>query len=373
MEGQYFKLVETLYAGTLDAAAWNEALIQVADWVGGSGVQLLAIDPQVHRTLRDESQRLDPVVLRAYRDYWHAHDVLVAPALRLAEGVPAADHHLVPPSEFAQTAMLNDFMRPADTPHVLVAWLHKAPDKAVALSIKATGRHGPFQDAELQRLGSVIPHFQRALRIRDRLEAHGVMAGTLAACLDRISFGVFLLDQHGTILETNGFAAELLRGKSGLDRDVDKKLALNGAAGDVLRRWIASGLRPATASSDVLHVQRLDRAPLSVVATPLAPTLCGWISSHPRWLVLVFDPERRRVPTLEFLVDDLRLTPKEAEFAALLSMGCNLETAAQRLDIGVHTARSHLKSIFAKTGTHSQTELVRRVLTGLAMQAGAAP
>ena len=41
--------------------------------------------------------------------------------------------------------------------------------------------------------------------------------------------------------------------------------------------------------------------------------------------------------------------------------GYNLSEAATHLKVSVHTARSQLKSVFRKTGLHSQSDLVRRV------------
>jgi DNA-binding CsgD family transcriptional regulator len=53
-----------------------------------------------------------------------------------------------------------------------------------------------------------------------------------------------------------------------------------------------------------------------------------------------------------------RLTETEARLASQLAFGNSLEGAADQFGIAKETARSHLKSIFAKTGVHRQAELV---------------
>jgi len=53
-----------------------------------------------------------------------------------------------------------------------------------------------------------------------------------------------------------------------------------------------------------------------------------------------------------------RLTETEAEFANLLSQGVSVKEASERLCISVWTGRSHLRSIFQKTDTHRQGELI---------------
>ena len=52
------------------------------------------------------------------------------------------------------------------------------------------------------------------------------------------------------------------------------------------------------------------------------------------------------------------LTPKEAGLAASLASGMTLKEAAADAHIRINTARSYLDSIFLKTGTHQQSQLV---------------
>ena len=55
-------------------------------------------------------------------------------------------------------------------------------------------------------------------------------------------------------------------------------------------------------------------------------------------------------------------TAREATLAGALTDGCTLAEAATTLGISIHTARTHLKRVFRKTGTSRQTELLRLVL-----------
>ena len=52
------------------------------------------------------------------------------------------------------------------------------------------------------------------------------------------------------------------------------------------------------------------------------------------------------------------------EIAAMLVAGYTLRGAAERFGVNEHTVRAQLKSIFRKTGTHSQSDLIRRVMMG---------
>ena len=52
------------------------------------------------------------------------------------------------------------------------------------------------------------------------------------------------------------------------------------------------------------------------------------------------------------------LTPAESRLAAELAGGSTLVQAAKALNISWETARTHLKTVFMKTNTHRQSELV---------------
>ena len=53
-----------------------------------------------------------------------------------------------------------------------------------------------------------------------------------------------------------------------------------------------------------------------------------------------------------------RLTEAEARLATQMAFGNSLESVADQFGIAKETARSQLKSVFAKTGVHRQAELV---------------
>jgi DNA-binding CsgD family transcriptional regulator len=353
-------LVEELYAGCLDHAAWDRALIGIADMVGASGALLFAVDPSTATVLRAENHRFDPQVVDDYQRYWTFEDPRTEYFVSVPTGHPATERTLQIPG-WPHTRFLNEFLLPADAPHYMPAWLRKSEHKCVTLSLQGTRRRGPFDAQDLENFRLVLPHVARAVEIRDRLEQSNVRADTLNATLDRATFGVMVLDAAGRILETNTAAQEFLRHNKGVRRNSDGTLYLRGPAGGELRRWITTGKAPADGDG-LLHVPQPPSSPLSVLVTILPALTVSWMGGDPRWLVLIFDPERQIAVSVTLIEHDLRLSTREAEIAALLVSGFAVHQAAKRLKISEHTARTHLKSIFRKTGLHSQADLSRRVM-----------
>jgi len=60
--------------------------------------------------------------------------------------------------------------------------------------------------------------------------------------------------------------------------------------------------------------------------------------------------------------DSFHLTPTEGRLVVHLVQGASLKSSAEALGVTYETARTVLKSVFQKTGTHRQAELVLRVL-----------
>ena len=64
----------------------------------------------------------------------------------------------------------------------------------------------------------------------------------------------------------------------------------------------------------------------------------------------------------EFFTRSYGVTPAELRLLDRLAEGKTVSEAGQVLHISLNTVKSHLKSLFAKTGTSRQAELMRLVL-----------
>lgn len=83
--------------------------------------------------------------------------------------------------------------------------------------------------------------------------------------------------------------------------------------------------------------------------------------------VITFIAEPRQPPLMDVAAALFGLTPTERRIASLLSVGNNAPQVAAALQSSLHTIHSHLKSIFAKTSTSSQNELIATIRGGLAL------
>jgi DNA-binding CsgD family transcriptional regulator len=183
--------------------------------------------------------------------------------------------------------------------------------------------------------------------------------------------GFLLVDAEARPLFVNRAARALLDNHDGLRLEAGALSASDADGGRALRGLIKSCAGDASvvtgSGGDIALPRGAGRLPLDVVVTPVkqetATAIMPWtFSQHAIAIVLVSDPERE----IQARVEDLRrrfgFTPAEAAFALEIVKGDGRQAAADRLGITVGTARSHLSSIFDKTGSRRQAELVRLLL-----------
>jgi DNA-binding CsgD family transcriptional regulator len=91
--------------------------------------------------------------------------------------------------------------------------------------------------------------------------------------------------------------------------------------------------------------------------TTLRPAVC----------VVITDPDAQIVLSAGRIQAAFAMTEAEARLAALLAAGEDLRGAATRLGITYGTARVRLAEIFQKTETRRQSELMKVLLTTLAL------
>jgi DNA-binding CsgD family transcriptional regulator/PAS domain-containing protein len=359
----FARILDDLYAGTLDDKAWDRAILGIADLVHAAGAVLLAMHPRTGGIFRAENHRLDPAMIEEYRRHWLREATRPHEGTALSGG-PLTERSLTP-LDWNPTEAPNDFLLPDDIPYFMPARLHNSANKLVTLSFQRSRAQGPFQRADLDSFRRFIPHVTRALEIRDRLEQAQIRTDTLAQRLaGSLTFGVLVLDEEGKVVECNPVAKEVLQAADGIRSERGQPLWLRGAAGVKLAQLIATGIPSRPNSDGLLHVPRASGRSLSVVITPLPRITVAWFGVEPRWLALLFDPERRMRFSSALIARDLGISAGEAEIAAMIADGYSTIDVAQRRGVTEGTVRAQLKSIFRKTSIRSQSELVRRIALG---------
>jgi DNA-binding CsgD family transcriptional regulator/PAS domain-containing protein len=362
-----FQLIGLIYDAALEPAVWRHFLERLAEAVGGHSLNLAYIDGTDGCLTFMATARCDPAFVIDYERYYSRLDPWVAAAQSrglMQHGIVGLGESLVGSVALEKTEFYSDFARRFQFIGGISAFVDVGHATA-ALSV-CQCRFGQFGDPEVELIRALLPHLQRAMQVYRRLAGVEAKASYTSSALDHVRHGVLVISQGGKLLTANRAAAEIIRSRDGLFLDRGELRACRPDETLQLRRAISAALHApdrigARISTTAMLSRPSGRRPLTIMVAPIPPR-ASLFGINPAAVTFVTDPEGMPLPQIDAIRTILHLTSAEARLVQCLVAGHSVEAAAERLDIGLETARKRLKMIFQKTDTHRQADLVRLVL-----------
>lgn len=217
----------------------------------------------------------------------------------------------------------------------------------------------------------LVPHLARALGVMERLRDAELQGAASLAALDRLATGVVLIDARGAVVHANRAAERIFDAGEGLvmireaGSSHGRLAPLDAAAQAMLARALASMLNPGQPAEDHALAVLVPNPPsgrLKVLQLAPLTRACGFETGagSARAIVFILGSDRSSdLLDAELLRRLYGVTQAEARLAARLFSGETLADAASNCGIAQATARTQLRHIFEKTGTHRQAELMR--------------
>jgi DNA-binding CsgD family transcriptional regulator len=216
-------------------------------------------------------------------------------------------------------------------------------------------RDPPFSLQEQRKLERLSKSLSRAAMIAQAMARASASAALEAFDISNIA--VVLVNRTGEVVAANKAAKGLL--KSGI-RIVDGRL--NVSDPDSTAQFEGAVRRLVAPDSDAallppIRLPRRGRPPILAHPLRLENVVTNAVND-PLAAIILIDPGARKKSSESHLHIAFRLTPAEAKLASALATGEPLDRICEQLEISKETGRNQLKSIFAKTGTRRQAELV---------------
>lgn len=364
-------LVDRIYAAAQAPAAWPAALEALGSATGSEAASLLYHNLQSHEGGVDVAVRVDPEARVEYEAHYHRLDPWgnspKAPMM-VAPGAIFDGDQLVPRPELQRTEYYNDFARRHDLTRILVGTILIDGPVVSVISLIRRERDEPHGREERRTLEAVMPHLIRAMQMHGLLlpAGGGDLYGAVMETLDCLGTGVALLSAGGRALFLNRAAEQMLRRRDGLLVDRGSVAAMVPQEREALRFLVRRAARQdpndAFHAGGALAVSRPSgRRAYSLLVSPLNRGGGARGAQQPAVVLFITDPEMHSGSNTELLMRLFQLTDSEARLAAIVGTGTVLGEAAEALGICRDTARAQLKSVFAKTGTRRQAELVRLI------------
>jgi DNA-binding CsgD family transcriptional regulator len=216
---------------------------------------------------------------------------------------------------------------------------------------------------ELEGLRLLGPHLRRAVTISNLFDMKAIEAATFSSVLDGFAFGVVLVDPQLCVVHANAVASDMLAAHDPIELQRGVVATREAAANAALERAIrlASDDEAAIGARGIgIPARRAKGQPCVIHVLPLKRGQMRRGLSQRATAALFIAPATAptRVPSdaLALLYD---LTPAEKRICELIADGHPQSEIATTLGIARSTVKSHVLSIFEKTGCKRQVDLLK--------------
>jgi DNA-binding CsgD family transcriptional regulator len=238
-----------------------------------------------------------------------------------------------------------------------------------------------FDEADKRDLAHLLPHVERVLELSWELACERSGRHALLDVLDQLSTAIVVVDAEARPIMINAAAEDILGLGDGMTVHGRRLEALWHGERTRMMQLIASACAPpngpASGVGGHLKITRPSGLrPFLVIVNPLPTPFCDGVGRQRRVAAVVIKDTQAEPHTSaasrQEIAELYELTPAEEKLLDLILDGSGLFEAAEQLGVSRNTARTHMKRIYAKTGTRRQAELVRRLahLTGLVTPSG---
>lgn len=353
--GRFIEACELFYEAIGDPAVWPRALRAVADSAGATGVSLIPVGLGHGATIT--SNGLEDYIADFVAGGWETSNSRMLRGLELTQAGKRGlitDRDMFTPEQLRKDRFYNEFIAPHKMGATAGMVLTRAgSDLILPISFERRAALGAFQRDEIRTMNVHMSYLLPAATLALRLGF--ARTQSFADALGAVGKDVILLSYTGRVLYVSPSAerhfGDALRLQSGRlhswHQGADASLLL------ALSKAVSSAVMIDRLTSNMRLPRRSSGAALRAQVIPLAAGAQDIFSLARAAVVLSDSPPSGPDPLLPF-----RLTPAERRLALRIAAGESLKASAEAERISVETARSRLKIIFEKTGTHRQAELV---------------
>lgn len=363
--------IDRIYEAAVEQDLWQRIVEDVSGLFGGASVALGLPLPGEATAMRAYYAHLDarftPIFVKHLREGTLPWGSLMQAAFRA--GLASASEFF-PDSKLPETDFYREWMQPQGlAPEGPLAHTISARDGSTSAGIAIYRRRGGrvFTDEDLATGDRLVPHLRRGCELTRRFADALRREDALCAVIDRLPQGIILLAADQRVVSVSRRAEQIAALDDGFQLGPEGPRAGDPRDQEALRDAIERTLRGVTGlpHQNVLTIRRRSGRPgfgvlvSRLVGPPRSP-------GDAALAIFVGDPDAGNVSTTEILRGLYGLTEAEADLVRLIAEGHSLDEAARERGVTRNTARTQLKQIFAKTGTHRQGDLVRLVLSGIA-------
>lgn len=363
-----YRLIGKIYETARNPELWPSVLAELATLLGGNRAILFHHDSAAKTGSIVHAHNVAPPTRRAYAEFFACQNPwVVEPVCARKPGQAVAGESLVPRSKLMGSAFYESFLKPLGIEYSLHATIASTGKGQLHLVIGRPEATGAPHVEEVEVFQIFVDHICRAGQVQLVQARQSLVERGANRALNLLAVGFAMIDRDGHILDMNESLRKMVDSDDGLRTSRDGLEAMSEGKYERLATLCAihSGMSPVSGYS---IARPSGRRPYSLLIYPFSRPAEDQEKGSAGALLFVSDPEQTAPDYGEELVQHVySLTPAEARVAVMLAQGYRVNDISEVLRISIHTARTHLKRIFEKTGVDRQAELVHLLYGLLAM------
>lgn len=256
-------------------------------------------------------------------------------------------------SSLMRTEFYTDWGGRNDVVFTIAAHLQIREGQLLYLTLNQGDRQGTHTQATERLLGLLSPHLQVALRHQQEFQKSALLQRTL----DDLSLPLFILDGSQKIIEMTSRAQKLLAAGTHF---ISERGTLRAIVVDVqhrITRQLSLLSKTSYPRSRAVRLASTTGSKGSIAVLTRDTVRRG--DGELRFVLSVIDSASSPRAALESAARVYDITPGETRLIAALLAEGSLDRAIDRVGITRNTARTQMASIFVKTGTRRQGEVIQ--------------
>jgi DNA-binding CsgD family transcriptional regulator len=360
-------LLLILYRSIHAANPWNEFLHALCEHFQACAATLVVRQP----ARGDRGQMFDVNVRQALMEVYRTANFPDDPFLDLEEGVACNIFDRVPREVFMRSRFYNELLKLDNDTDVLA--LNVTFGNTYLGSVKLSRREplGVFGLPEKSLMMRLYPHLKTALEIYERSRRQSLENHAYVKAIDQLAFGVVILNDRGHVIRVNETASRMMK-ESQLLRVVNNYLQAGEPEHQVLVSNAVKSMleKPDGAAEPAGSLKISGEKPARSLYMLLKPIEDSAPDSgnNPGGVAIFLSADKlQHNVSMQAFAKLYHISRAEMALLTELLEGASIIDAAATLGISENTARVQLRSVFTKTDTHRQADLIRLVLTSLAI------
>ncbi|MEH6549638.1 MAG: hypothetical protein V7744_06600 [Pseudomonadales bacterium] len=365
-------LIDSVYDGITETPPWKTFLHlfrrQLNCQISGMWFRPPFLD-QPQLTLTDNDIEYEPLIEQFYNEYYKSSALFHAAP---SQGEVRIFSSAISKDDIKSSSFYKQFLKPNNIASGLQFYIEEADGLCLWIEVGRSNKLADFGVEESDFCHALTPHLTRALGIYSSIQKSKVENDIYQELIEQLAVGIVILDHNARVMKINSMTESMLAELDGIDLRSDRivfskpedQQTYAAAVEHALAHYDSQSIQP---SVELLRINYSGVGSIGLLVKSAVSSRWYEGSGCPAVVLYLCDPSAQKSTRETFVSKLFGLTLSEANLAILLADGMTLAEAAKKLNVTENTTRTVSKRIFSKTGVRRQAELVRLILSSMAL------